>query len=142
MRPNSIIMFERLFLASLALGLIGFAISYEEATAMVANDPAAMQLGLGSEFLIGATLFGYAIYLLLWFLIARKASNVAKWILVVFTVLGVLAALPSLGGPWGLANLLALAVYVLGVAAVVYLFRQDARAWFKGKGQADPATFG
>ena len=77
----------------------------------------------------------------MWHLIAHRASNAAKWILVVFTVIGVLLALPGLAGPWNSTLALSLMVYALEVLAVVYLFRPDARAWLDGKGQADPATF-
>ena len=141
MRPHSIIMFERLFLASLVLGILGSLLSYQQITDLAANDPGMRQLGLGSGFLIGIVIAGYAVYLLLWHLIARRASNVAKWILVVFTALGVLVALPGLAGPWNSRQVLSLMVYALQVLAVVYLFRPGARAWLDGKGQADPATF-
>lgn len=141
MRPQSIIMFERLFLASLALGAVGFLLSYPRMADLAANDPGMRQLGLGSGFLIGIVIASYAVYLLLWHLIARRASNVAKWILVVFTVAGVIVALPTLTGPWTSTFVLSLVVYALGILAVVYLFRPDAKAWFGGKAQADPAAF-
>lgn len=141
MRPQSIIMFERLFLASLALGVLGLILSYGQIADLATSDPGMQQLGLGSGFLIGVVAVSYAVYLLLWFLIARRASNVAKWILVVFTVLGVLSALPSLTGSWNVTLLLSLAVYALEIAAVVYLFQPDAKAWLGGKGQADATTF-
>ena len=120
MRPPSIIMFERLFLASLALSALSFALSYDSLIEQLAREPGMVELGLGSGFVIGTAVVGYAIYLLLWFLIARKASNLA--------------------GPWGLTMLIGLAVYALEIAAAVYLFRPDAAAWLKGKA-ADPATF-
>ena len=145
MRPHSIIMFERLFLASLVLGALGVLLSYQEAVGLVANDPGMQQFGLGSGvisgFVIGVVTVSYAIYLLLWHLIARRASNVAKWILVVLMVLGLLSALPGLTGTWNSTFVLSLVVYALEILAIVYLFRPDAVAWFDGKGQADPATF-
>ena len=140
MRPPSIIMFERLFLASLALSALSFALSYDSLIEQLAREPGLVELGLGSGFVIGTAVVGYAIYLLLWFLIARKASNVAKWVLVVFLALGLISLLGALAGPWGLTMLIGLAVYALEIAAAVYLFRPDAAAWLKGKA-ADPATF-
>jgi hypothetical protein len=141
MRPQSIIMFERLFLASLVLGALSVVLNYQDRADLAANDPGMRQLGLGSGFLFGLVIVSYAIYLLLWFLIARRASKAAKWILVVFTVLGVLSTLPALTGPWDAVFVLSLVVYALEILAVVYLFRPDAKTWFDGSGQADPATF-
>jgi hypothetical protein len=141
MRPQSILMFERLFLASLAGSVLGFALTYDEIVGTLANDPALQEVGLGSGFVFGITAASLAIYLLLWHLIAHKAANFAKWILVAFTAIGVLMAVPSMAGPWDTMQLLSLAVYVLQIAAVVYLFRADAVAWLKGDGPADPAAF-
>jgi hypothetical protein len=140
MRPKSIIMFERLFLASLALGALNFLLGYEDLAQLAANDPGLRRLGLGSGFLVGIVAASYAVYLLLWHLIARRASNMAKWILVLFAVLGLLSALPTLRGPWDATLALALVVYALEVLAIVYLFRVDAKAWFEGTDEADPAA--
>lgn len=139
MRPKSIIMFERLFLASLVLGALNFALSYEEATALLENDAGARKLGLGSGFLVGITAVSTVVYLLLWFLVARMASNIAKWILVVFVGLGVLSALPATMGTWNVTLVLSLVVYALEVLALVYLFRPEAKAWLRSEAQADEA---
>lgn len=136
MRPQSIVMFERLFLASLALSLLGFIMDYGAMADMMQNDPAAQQLGLGNGFMISIAVVGYALYLLLWYLIARRASNVAKWVLVVFVALGVITLLGSLSSAWTLSKIIGLAVYALEIAAVVHLFRPDAKAWLGGKGDA------
>lgn len=141
MRPQSIVMFERLFLASLALGVANFFLTYSDAVELISKDAAAQQFGLGGGFLIGIVAVSFAVYLLLWFMIARRASNVAKWILVVFVAFGVLSALPALTGEWNLTLMLSLVAYALEVVAVVNLFRPDAKAWLGGKGEADPATF-
>jgi hypothetical protein len=140
MRPNSIVMFERLFLASLVVGVLNFVLGYDKAMAVIANDPNFQRVGAGSGLVIGLTAASYAVYLLLWHLIARKAANVAKWILVVFSIFGVIFALPALRGPWDLALLLAIAAHGLEVAAVLLLFRRDAVDWLNGRGAADPAV--
>ena len=140
MRPKSIIMFERLFLGSLVLGALNVLLSYDDAAARVANDPGAQQLGLGSGFFFGITAGSFAVYLLLWFLIARQASTVAKWILTVFVALGVAFALPALTGSWTVTLALSLVIHALEILALVYLFRPDAKAWLSGAGQADSAT--
>ena len=140
MRPQSIVMFERLFLGSLVLSLLTLAVGYDEMAATLAEDPGMQQLGLGSGFLIAMVTVSYAAYLLLWYLIARKASKPAKWILVVFTAIGVLSALPALGGAWNWTMLVSLAVYALEVGAVICLFQPDARAWLGGGAPSDPAA--
>ena len=141
MRPPSIVMFERLFLASLAVSVLGFIVSYREITETLARDPGVQQLGLGSGFIVGTAAAGYALYLLLWYLIARRASKVAKWILVVLIAISVLSTLPGLPSAWDTTALFGLVVTVLEIAAIVFLFRADATAWLDGKPPADPATF-
>jgi hypothetical protein len=141
MRPESVIMFERLFLASLAVSAVSFAIGYEDTMRVAAGDPAMRQFGLGEGFIVGTLAISFAIYLLLWHLIARKASNVAKWILIGLVAIGV-ASLPlALTGPLGPTVWLNLAVYALEIAALVFLFRADAKAWFRGERSPDPAAF-
>lgn len=141
MRPQSIVMFERLFLASLAVSALSFLLNYGQMAEIVASEPTLQQAGLGTGFMIGVTLAGYALYLILWYLIARKAANWAKWVLVVFVALSLISLPGALTGPWNLTLLLGLAVYALEVVAVVHLFRADAAAWLTGKQAADPATF-
>ena len=141
MRPESIVMFERLFLASLVVSAGSFLIGYEDTMRLAASDPAMQRFGLGSGFLLGTLAVSFAIYLLLWYLIAHKASNVAKWILIVLVAIGLATVPMSLTGAMTTPLLLNLAVYALEVAAVVFLFRADAKAWFKGELGSDPATF-
>jgi hypothetical protein len=140
MRPRSIVLFEQLFLASLVLSLVPLVLGYGAATAAWNNDPNVRLVGLGNGFLVGAMVVDYAVFLLLWFLVARKESNVAKWLLVAGIALS-LVALPSiLEGPWTVLTILSFAVYVLEIAALAFLFKADARAWLKGEGATDPAA--
>jgi hypothetical protein len=139
MRPRSIVMFERLFLASLVVSAVSSVLVYNTFVA----DPAMQELGFGTPFLVGAFAFSFGLYLLLWFLIARKASNIAKWILVVFLALGVVSYAASLTIEFtpGAGEVLGLLAYVLEVAAVVFLFRTDAADWFAGHKAVDPTIF-
>ncbi len=143
MRPSSIVMFERLFLASLAISVVNFFVGYDAMVASVEREPTLSAVGVGEGAAVAAFVIGLAIYLLLWFLIARKASNVAKWVLVVLLALSVLSLLSTLASSFALTatTLLGLAVYALEIAAVVFLFRDDAKAWLKGEAAADPAAF-
>ncbi len=138
MRPQSIRMFDYLFLGSLALSVLNFLLSVGDAEAQFAADPAAAQFGPG--LLIGAFAVSMAISLLLWFLISRKASNIAKWILIVFTVIGLLMLPASIGALPPVALVLTLAITALQLAALFYLFKPDAKAYLAGETN-DPETF-
>lgn len=141
MRPASITMFDRLYLGGLALGLVNFVVSYDTTMAQIAADPALSTFG-GLPFLLGTMAISYTISLLFWYFIARRASNVAKWILVVLTAIGALS-LPLSLTQMGTAQLiLTLVVFGMQVVAVWFLFRPDAKAWFTPGAQGmDPTVF-
>ncbi len=143
MRPKSIILFERLYLASLVIMAINFFWSFDTMVAQIQRDPAMGPLGWGGGAMIAIFAASMAISLLLWFFVARRGSAIAKWILVIFAVIGV----------WSLSNtfteissaqlIAPLLVTVLQIAATILLFRADAKPWFAGNVQdeADPAAF-
>lgn len=140
MRPASITMFDRLYLGALALGIVNFILNYDVAVAQVEAAPGLSAIG-ATPFLIGSLIIGNAINLLLWFFIARRASTVAKWILVILTGVGLLGlfSLTQMGASQAVLTLL---IVGLQVAAVYFLFRPDAKAWFKhGPGGMDPNVF-
>jgi hypothetical protein len=134
-------MFDRLFLGSLAVSALGVFLSWDEMTAQLANEPGVAEMGLGSGFIAGAIAVGFAISLLLWFLVSQKASNLAKWILVVLAALSLISLPSMLGGPWDLTAILGIASYVLEIAALGFLFREDAKEWLRDQRPSDPATF-
>lgn len=129
MRPTSIVLFERLFLLSLAIALVIGFLQYDALVAQVGNDPALAQLGWGSGAILVVMAISLLIPLLLWYFIARRASNIAKWILVVMTLLGLLFVNLDPGQLGSLAGIASLAVTILQLVAIVLLFRADARAW-------------
>lgn len=143
MRPASITMFDRLFIGSLVLGLLNTALSYGSVMEQLKADPAVAEMGMATPgFLIGAAAFGYGISLLLWFFISKKASNVAKWILTVLTVLGALMIPLSITATPLVETIITLVLTALQLAAVWFLFRPDAKVWFEhGTKGVDPATF-
>lgn len=133
MRPSSIVRFDRLYLASIAVGLIGNILEWPLTMARLAENPDTAALGSTATVAAGGMIVvGVAIALLLWFFIARRGSVVAKWILVVFTVfaIGSLAVGFSTGAVildvGGIVRIVAVA---LQTTAVVFLFRPDAAAW-------------
>jgi hypothetical protein len=134
-RPSSIKHFELSYLASIVLGLIGAALSWNAAMAQAGDNPAIAQLGPNflPTMVGGGIVIGIAISLLLWYFAARKAAVVAKWIIVAFFGLGILSRIPALtrGGfavdPSAIVGVIG---FLLSAASVWFLFQPDARAWF------------
>lgn len=146
MRPESIVNFERFYLGALVVGLINFVISWGSMQEMMTSDPAVAAAGLGTGFLVTTAGFSLLIPLILWYFIARRGSNIAKWILVVLFALGLVFTIPALLGstpvPGGTIGLvLTLVTLAMQAYAVYMLFKPDAVAWLKGEGPVDPGAF-
>ncbi len=143
MRPSSIVRFDRLYLASIAVGLIGNILEWPVTMARLAENPDTAALGSSAAVAAGGMIaIGVVIALLLWFFIAQRASTVAKWILVVFTVFAVGSLLLGFSSgavildTGGIVRIVAVA---LQAAAVFFLFRPDAAAWFAPAALEDEA---
>lgn len=138
MKPESIRRFDLFYLGSVVLSLVGSLVSYNAMVAQMQARTAAAGMQLGSGMVIGTVVLSIAISLLLWFLVSRKAVVIAKWIIVLFFVLGLISAMgvagtPSLfSGNWTLLKTISAVVLLLEAAAVYYLFQPDAKAWFAG----------
>lgn len=134
MRPVSIVRFDRLYLASIVVGLIGNIVEWPVTIARLRSDPSTAMLGSRAEILVGGMIAtGVLIALLLWFFTARRASNVARWIVTIFTIFAVGSLFFGFSGgtvildAGGITRLVAVA---LQAAATFFLFRPDAAAWF------------
>lgn len=136
-RPRSIVTFERLYLASIALSLIGWYVDWTSLQAQLAADPRTARFG----WMLGAMLvLSIAVPLLLWFFAARRGSVFAKWVVVVLAALTVVRSLVDLpvmlsGGMNVASFAIGTVTTLLGVAAAATLFRADARAWFDHLGE-------
>ena len=140
-RPVSIINFERCYLGRVALGFLALALTWNTQVAMLTRNPATAQLGGGALYgsLLTGLVIGAVIAILLWYFAARRASVVAKWIIVVFFAFGVLSLLNSLSKGVilpGLGGVLTVTNTVLQAVAVWMLFKPDAKAWFADRGRA------
>jgi hypothetical protein len=126
MRPTSILYFERLSLLSIFAGIAFAIVSWQDG--IVADRVA----GFGPAFMPLLQGAGLAFLLLLIFLISRKASIVAKWVLAALFVLGAVYIAPQLPAELGkgLIGLLLLTQLAIQVAAVYFLFTPEARDWF------------
>jgi cytochrome bd-type quinol oxidase subunit 2 len=134
MRPPSIRLFEKLYLLTIALGLVALALSWNSMTGL-AQARAGQDAANGV--LIAAAVLGVLIPLLLLYFIARRGSNVAKWIFVVLTAFSVLSFIAGIANP----DLPKDALFILNVVSLgltLYcawlLFRPDARAWLEHRG--------
>jgi hypothetical protein len=134
-RPNSIVMFERCYLAAFAISLVSTVLMWSSLN----EQFGAQEMLLGGWFLPTVTVIGFAIPLLLWYFIALRGSDVAKWIATALVALGVAGTIFSLAlGRYtpNIAGLLGLVRLVLQIVAIWFLFRPDNRVWFGGKPQA------
>ena len=132
-RPRSILAFERLFLLSLLLWALRQALTWNAQVAQFEANPAGQGRAWILAVLLGATAL---VNLGIWYLAARRASRIGKWLAVAAAVVSgvlVLFEVMALLQPGGTAmpfKLLALVASVLTVAAAVPLFREDAALWF------------
>jgi len=146
MRPQSIQLFEKVFFAGFVIGLVNLFLSWNQVNAMV-DDPRLQAAGVADGILIFGVVMGTLIPLLLWYFIARRASNVAKWVFVVLTAIGVFGFVSSLADPAmpkGAILIGSAVATALNVFAAWLLFKPDTKAWLESKGQAgpaDPTTF-
>lgn len=144
MRPQSIVRFEQAYLASVLLWLVHLVLGWNTQMSVIERYPGVRGNPQMVDFIQNGLFVTYAIALALWLLLAyfagRRASNAAKWALVVFvglSALSLLAILPNLGQVSGLSLALSLATFAANAYAVFLLFRPDAKAWFEGTPTAE-----
>jgi hypothetical protein len=132
-RPPSVQRFEQVYLASIALSLLGWFIDWPLLQARLAEDPRTAHFGWMLTVML---VLSIAVPVLLWFFAARRASGTAKWIVTILAALSVVRLLIDL--PALLGGTMALRSFALGAAttaanvwAAALLFRPDARAWFE-----------
>ena len=143
-RPKSIVAFERAFWGSVAVGLLGGIFGWNDILETYQREPSMAAMGFGSGFLIVVWCISLSFQLLFWYLIARKGSNVTRWIYVVLMGFGIISAVAAIGNPsmpGGISQITSLASTALTVVAIFFLFRPDAKDWFANKRHVDPTTF-
>lgn len=132
-RPRSIAIFDIAYLAALAVNLAGPFLVWPALTASVAEQAQASGAGVVNGILIGGILVALVVGLLLWWFVARRGSNVARWIAVLALGYGLVSSALGLAGAGGAINLGGL-VLIVGMVctavALAALFMPDARAWF------------
>lgn len=141
MRPIWIRRFEWLFLIGTVAPILAIFLNY----GALRNQ--AIANGTSPAGPIAAVFLALVIALPIWFLIARRASNVAKWILIVLSLL-TLFALPGDLRSASEISVSYLVLYVVGAVgwfgAAAVLFQPEVSRWLKSGGSeapVDPSTF-
>jgi hypothetical protein len=126
------------------LGAGSLALHWPKIIGSLKSDPAIASMVESAAIFVGIALgFSFAVSILLWYFVARKASNIAKWIYVAVMGFGAVSTLASLNdptSPTGLALAISLVSTTLTALSIFFLFRPDARVWF-GKVSVDPRIF-
>lgn len=115
MRPKAIVTFEWLFVASVILSLLNiFVFARGEGSGGVAEAA------------------GAGLTLVVALIASRMRNNVARWVLTVWTLLGIcaLAYVLAIDGLAGAGGIGVLAITAVQIAAIAQLFRPEAKAWF------------
>lgn len=136
MKPASIKTFDYLYLGSIVVGLIGFALGYETVLNRTNAELAANGMGeMGGTILIASTIIGTGLNLALWFLISVLRIEMVKWLLILFIAYGLYTYAASASTLSGLSTqtILSIVSTLMSIAAVFFLFRPDAKAWFDAK---------
>lgn len=124
MRPNSIVRFEQLFLGSLVLTAINIILNWDVWQMVGAHSDDA-----ATYFII---IFPFVINLLLWYKIARKPSVIAKWLLIVVFLVGVVWSLATTDNYRFIGLVILFVTVCLKGGAIYMLFRRDSKQWFAG----------
>lgn len=144
MRPVSIVRFERLYLLAMLVGMVGTALSWSAMQAMRGVDPR-ISATTWNWTVIATIVITYAFSLLLLYLTARRRSNIARMIVAVLFGLGLVQTLWALATgafPMTLLSAVSMTGFVLQAAAIYFVFRPDANAWFDRRGDdVTAATF-
>ena len=130
MQPESIRKFTLFYLGSLVVSLVATVINYDQVSQSVARQSGAAGAELGSGAVIASMVFGAAVMLLLWYLVARKGFAIAKWIVVGFFLVSLYGLFGVLRGGISASDALGLISFALQAVAMYFLFQPDAKVWF------------
>jgi hypothetical protein len=130
--PTRLALFERLYYASLALGLVSSALQFDRLSKMAPVG-----------FVILVQVLTLAVLVLMVWLVARRRKNWARWLMLILFIVGIPLAVPTilktlqtdiLSGGIGVVQIF------LQLAALYCVFTGDAREWFQTSGT--PSTIG
>lgn len=130
MRPKSIVRFEITYWLWVAANLFSVVVDWSRTSTRPDIAQVLDRMPWFPYVVVGISV---ALLILLGFAIARRASNVARWIYIIIAGISVALVVPGLASG-GLPSLpvewLTVAAAVLALVAAVFLLLPDARAWF------------
>ncbi len=139
MRPQSIVRFKKLYLAKIVLGVIATLWGLNG----VRNAAPGMAVILSSQLVVGALVVGLigglVIELVLLHLVVRRASDLARWIVVLFFAVSLVSLIFGIvkGTFFTLGSYpVSLLAFAISAGSVWFLFQPDAVRWFKGEAQS------
>jgi hypothetical protein len=138
MKPATIRRFDVFYLAWVALVVIDFVLQHDAYVAQVSEQGSGSGVVLGTTFV--NVLFGVwiLVMLLLWYLVSRKRSVIAKWLIVLLTLVNVFAV--PFHDVLTLPAIIAWLTLLASVVASYSLFGVNAKAWFSGASAAEAAS--
>ena len=142
MRPRSVEWFSRLYLAGFILSSIGQYIVWDAVVASFAPD--AQAIGVSAALMaVGTLAIGSAITVLLWYRIVMQAGRIARWLVLLIGLAGILLSGFDIyaGTVSPMQDWLYLISTALMSIAPLLLFTRDARYWFFPSKAVDPQVF-
>lgn len=143
-KPESIRIFDRLFWASTLIGVLNFLFNLKETSEKFATNPEFAAAGFGIGFIVTTFVGSMMLNILIWYFISARASKIAKWILVVFFIVGLFSVIRNFNNPLALHGLAFGVLVILTImqgVGIYMLFRRDSLDWFNGKRPVDPGIF-
>ncbi|WP_432478833.1 hypothetical protein [Nocardioides sp. GXQ0305] len=139
-RPTSVDTAVKLIWATIVLSLVSAVVTFVLIDTLIDQqlEASGVTLDEGSirSIVLASAVFGLVISVGITALLAIFIGKGHNWARIVYTVLvaiGVLLSLFGIGSQPVLLLVLGLLSAVLSIAAVVFLFRSDANAWFKAR---------
>lgn len=131
-RPKSILWFERFFIASVITATIDLFIHWEDYAFDEEFDAQAQQIY--TVVMMLGLVVSYAVQIVLWYFAAYRASNIARWILVILTALSLLGIAIYIQDYSGSELVFMIVTQCLMFASILFLFLGGSPEWFRTKG--------
>ena len=136
MKPQSIKLFDYFYLGALFLSVLSFISGYNATKAQLATQGAANGVSISPVVAVVGFAIAMGIGLLLWYLVSRQRSTIAKWIIVLLFLLSLATIGSYFAGPMPLTEIYGLLSLLCHAVAVSLLFRGDAIRWLENKPDA------
>ena len=137
MKPQSIKLFDYFYLGAIFLGVLSFISGYEATKAQLAAESAASGVSVSPMVAVVGYAIAVGIGLLLWYLVSKQRSTIAKWIIVIFFLISLASVGSYLAGPMPLSEIYGLLSLLCHAVAVSLLFRGDAIRWLEDREEAE-----